>query len=49
MSHISGIKRPLSHTNSLAGTDKVAKYGVDTPSEPELGKVYNDDPCFVMM
>lgn len=38
MSHISGIKRPLSHSNSVTA-EKVAKYGVDTPNEHELGKV----------
>ena len=39
MSHISGVKRPLSHSNSVS-SEKVAKYGVDTPNEHELGKVY---------
>lgn len=38
MSHISGVKRPLSHSNSVT-SEKVAKYGVDTPNEHELGKV----------
>lgn len=38
MSHISGIKRPLSHSNSVT-SEKVAKYGVNTPNEHELGKV----------
>lgn len=38
MSHISGVKRPLSHSNSVTA-DKVAKYGVETPNEHELGKV----------
>lgn len=38
MSHISGIKRPLSHSNSVT-SEKVAKYGVETPNEQELGKV----------
>lgn len=36
MSHISGIKRPLCHTNSLS---KLPKYGVETPFEDELGMV----------
>ena len=40
MSHISGVKRPLSHSNSVTTSEKVAKYGVDTPNEHELGKVY---------
>jgi hypothetical protein len=39
MSHISGIKRPLSHSNSVTTSEKVAKYGVDTANEHELGKV----------
>ena len=39
MSHISGVKRPLSHSNSVT-SEKVAKYGVDTPNEHELGKVF---------
>ena len=38
MSHISGVKRPLSHSNSLT-SEKVPKYGVDTCNEHELGKV----------
>ena len=38
MSHISGVKRPLSHSNSLT-SEKVPKYGVDTSNEHELGKV----------
>jgi cAMP-specific phosphodiesterase 4 len=41
MSHISGVKRPLSHSNSIT-SDKVAKYGVETPREHELGKVSLD-------
>lgn len=38
MSHISGVKRALSHTNSFAG-DRPPRYGVDTPKEEELGQV----------
>ena len=38
MSHISGVKRPLSHSNSVTA-EKVPKYGVETPNEHELGKV----------
>ena len=38
MSHISGVKRPLSHSNSLT-SEKVPKYGVDSCNEHELGKV----------
>lgn len=38
MSHISGVKRPLTHTNSFTG-EKAPKYGVETPFEDELGKV----------
>lgn len=38
MSHISGVKRPLTHTNSFTG-EKLPKYGVETPYEDELGKV----------
>ncbi|XP_054274687.1 cAMP-specific 3',5'-cyclic phosphodiesterase isoform X4 [Macrosteles quadrilineatus] len=37
MSHISGVKRPLTHTNSFTG-EKTPKYGVETPFEDELGK-----------
>ncbi|XP_029345040.1 cAMP-specific 3',5'-cyclic phosphodiesterase isoform X2 [Acyrthosiphon pisum] len=36
MSHISGVKRALSHTNSFAG-ERLPKFGVDTPKEEELG------------
>lgn len=36
MSHISGVKKPLCHTNSLS---KLPKYGVETSYETELGKV----------
>ncbi|XP_075235698.1 phosphodiesterase dunce isoform X2 [Lycorma delicatula] len=38
MSHISGVKRPLTHTNSFTG-EKLPKYGVETPYEEELGKL----------
>lgn len=38
MSQIVGIKKPLSHTNSLAGV-QVPKYGVDTAYEVEVGQV----------
>ncbi|XP_059350612.1 cAMP-specific 3',5'-cyclic phosphodiesterase-like isoform X2 [Daphnia carinata] len=41
MSHISGIKRPLSHSNSVT-SEKVAKYGVDTANEHELGKFLDE-------
>ncbi|XP_050435645.1 cAMP-specific 3',5'-cyclic phosphodiesterase isoform X4 [Adelges cooleyi] len=36
MSHISGVKRALSHTNSFAG-ERLPKFGVDTVKEEELG------------
>jgi hypothetical protein len=38
MSQISGVKKPLCHTNSFTG-EKVPKYGVETPYEEDLGKV----------
>jgi cAMP-specific phosphodiesterase 4 len=38
MSQISGVKKPLCHTNSFTG-EKVPKYGVETPHEDDLGKV----------
>lgn len=38
MSQISGVKKPLCHTNSFTG-EKLPKYGVETPYEEELGKV----------
>lgn len=38
MSHISGVKRPLTHTNSFTG-EKLPKHGVETAFEDELGKV----------
>lgn len=39
MSQISGVKKPLCHTNSLT---KLPKYGVETPYEDELGRVLQD-------
>lgn len=41
MSHISGVKRPLTHTNSFTG-EKLPKYGVETPYEDELGKTLTE-------
>ncbi|KAL1464241.1 hypothetical protein WDU94_003907 [Cyamophila willieti] len=41
MSHISGVKRPLTHTNSFTG-EKLPKYGVETSFEDELGKMLSD-------
>lgn len=38
MSHISGVKRPLTHTNSFTG-ERVPLHGVETPHEEQLGKV----------
>jgi hypothetical protein len=38
MSHISGVKRALTHTNSFAG-ERLPKYGVETLKEEELGHV----------
>lgn len=38
MSHISGVKRELSHTNSFTG-ERLPKFGVDTLKEEELGQV----------
>lgn len=38
MSHISGVKRPLTHTNSFTG-ERVPVHGVETPDEEKLGKV----------
>lgn len=38
MSHISGVKRPLTHTNSFTG-ERVPLHGVETTHEEELGKV----------
>jgi cAMP-specific phosphodiesterase 4 len=39
MSQISGVKKPLSHTNSLT---KLPKHGVETPHEEELGKMLEE-------
>lgn len=36
MSQISGVKRPLSHTNSFTG-ERLPTFGVDTPNEQVLG------------
>ncbi|XP_024943718.1 cAMP-specific 3',5'-cyclic phosphodiesterase isoform X2 [Cephus cinctus] len=41
MSHISGVKRPLTHTNSFTG-ERVPLYGVETPHEEQLGKLVSD-------
>ncbi|XP_054161516.1 cAMP-specific 3',5'-cyclic phosphodiesterase-like isoform X2 [Oppia nitens] len=39
MSQITGVKKPLSHTNSLT---KLPKHGVETPFETELDRLYED-------
>lgn len=39
MSQIIGVKKPLSHTNSLT---KLPKHGVETPHEDELDKIYTE-------
>lgn len=36
MSQISGVKRPLSHTNSFTG-ERLPAHGVETPHETALG------------
>ncbi|XP_057342002.1 cAMP-specific 3',5'-cyclic phosphodiesterase isoform X3 [Microplitis mediator] len=41
MSHISGVKRPLTHTNSFTG-ERVPVHGVETPHDEELTKVLSD-------
>ncbi|XP_012265565.2 cAMP-specific 3',5'-cyclic phosphodiesterase isoform X4 [Athalia rosae] len=41
MSHISGVKRPLTHTNSFTG-ERVPLHGVETPHEEQLGKLLSD-------
>ncbi|KAI5756117.1 hypothetical protein M8J77_022244 [Diaphorina citri] len=41
MSHISGVKRPLTHTNSFTG-EKLPKHGVETASEEELGNTLSE-------
>lgn len=38
MSHISGVKRALSHANSFT-SERLPKFGVDTLKEEELGHV----------
>lgn len=38
MSHISGVKRALTHTNSFTG-ERLPKFGVETMKEEELGSV----------
>lgn len=38
MSQISGVKRPLSHTNSFTG-DSLPMHGVETPNESQLGEL----------
>lgn len=40
MSHIYGVKRPLTHTNSFTG-ERVPVHGVETPHEEQLGKVFS--------
>ncbi|XP_046388540.1 cAMP-specific 3',5'-cyclic phosphodiesterase-like isoform X3 [Ischnura elegans] len=41
MSQISGVKRPLQHTNSYSG-EKLPKFGVETDREEELGKTLDE-------
>ena len=41
MSQISGVKRPLSHTNSFTG-ERLPTHGVDTPHEATLGPLLAD-------
>ena len=41
MSQISGVKKPLHHTNSFTG-EKLPKYGVETPYEEDLGKMLGE-------
>ncbi|XP_033221812.1 cAMP-specific 3',5'-cyclic phosphodiesterase isoform X4 [Belonocnema kinseyi] len=41
MSHISGVKKPLTHTNSFTG-ERVPAYGIETPNEDQLGKLLSD-------
>ncbi|XP_069674513.1 3',5'-cyclic-AMP phosphodiesterase, isoforms N/G isoform X2 [Periplaneta americana] len=41
MSQISGVKKPLCHTNSFTG-EKLPKYGVETPYEEDLGKMLGE-------
>lgn len=46
MSHISGVKRALSHTNSFTG-ERLPKFGVETLKEDELGHV--STACFKLL
>ena len=41
MSQISGVKRPLSHTNSFTG-ERLPAFGVETPHENLLGTLLGD-------
>lgn len=41
MSQISGVKRPLSHTNSFTG-ERLPTFGVDTPHENALGTLLGE-------
>ncbi|XP_039498657.1 cAMP-specific 3',5'-cyclic phosphodiesterase isoform X2 [Drosophila santomea] len=41
MSQISGVKRPLSHTNSFTG-ERLPTFGVETPRENELGTLLGE-------
>ena len=38
LSQISGVKKPLGHTNSFPG-NRLPKYGVESTHESELGEV----------
>ncbi|XP_037920812.1 cAMP-specific 3',5'-cyclic phosphodiesterase isoform X4 [Hermetia illucens] len=41
MSQISGVKRPLSHTNSFTG-ERLPTFGVETPNENDLGTLLGE-------
>uniref|UniRef100_A0A1L8DLH8 Phosphodiesterase n=2 Tax=Nyssomyia neivai TaxID=330878 RepID=A0A1L8DLH8_9DIPT len=41
MSQISGVRRPLSHTNSFTG-ERLPTFGVETPHEAQLGTLLGD-------
>ncbi|GAB0089133.1 cAMP-specific 3',5'-cyclic phosphodiesterase, isoform I [Sergentomyia squamirostris] len=41
MSQISGVRRPLSHTNSFTG-ERLPTYGVETPHEAQLSTLLSD-------
>lgn len=41
MSQISGVRRPLSHTNSFTG-EHLPTYGIETPNEGALGVLLGD-------